>query len=68
MSKKEIKPELITLNGFEIVYSDAIFYDKDKKNVLVTVDLNIDGKIFSRKESMWLFEVSNYLSQFGVEL
>lgn len=68
MSKKEIKPEKVTLSGFEIVYGDGIKYGKDGVTVSVTIDLMIDGKIFTHKAYMWPFEVSNYLSKYGGEI
>lgn len=68
MSKKQIKIDSATLAGYEVVYSDSVFYDKDKTNTSVTVTLDINGELFSLTKHMWQFEVSEYLGKFGAEL
>ncbi len=67
-SRKELKPESIYLQGFEIHHDANISYEKEKRNTKVIVFLNVNGNVFRHEQTMWQFEVTAYLSSYGAEL
>jgi hypothetical protein len=67
MPVKDIRPVIVKLTGYEIkcdLNQDTI---KDG-NTIVTVDVKLNGHIFTKSTRMWAFEVSKYLQKFGGEI